>query len=109
MACNSALVQRAAMTVKSANCSQYVTHDDTNRNSQATGANLRMYSRSCPPSPSPLLRLDRSTRIGIVMMGAVMARAKAAIVEMRSHRGPHAPCFKDEVPCPRFGDWEESC
>lgn len=82
-------------------------HHGFHCNSQATGANLRMYSKSCPPFPRPSLRLDLSARIGMAMMGAMMVRAKAEMVVMRSHRGPHAPCLEEdemELPGSRFGD-----
>lgn len=96
----------AAMRVKSGGVSVFPHHGFL-CDSQATGANLRMYSRSCPPFPRPWLRLDLSARIGIAMMGTMMARAKEEMVVMRSHRGPHAPCLeKDEMELPgsRFGD-----
>lgn len=43
----------------------------------------------------------------MAMMGAMMARANAEMVVMRSHRGPHAPCLEEdemELLGSRFGD-----
>ena len=91
MACSSALVHRAAMRVKSVGPGQLCRVSRwVGQDSQATGANLRRYSRSCPPLPSPWFRLDWSARTGMIMMGTATAKPKAVMVGMRSHRGLQA-------------------